>query len=80
MLYIHVNQSPSIKLVSLALKCVDPLSVEPSPPPFRRDSSLERGIIGAPPPLVRASDHLFTAAEVEALLAVRENEVPTRPP
>eukprot|EP00903_Cladosiphon_okamuranus_P011439 g10777.t1 len=48
---------------------------EPPPPPFRRDSSLERGIIGAPPPLVRDSDHRFTAAEVERLLAVRDKKL-----
>ena len=37
-------------------------------------------MVGTPPPLVRASDHLFTAAEVEGLLAVREKEVLTRQP
>lgn len=51
------------------------VGVNPPPPPIRRDSSLERGIIGAPPPLVRDSDHTFTAAEVEQLLAEREKEV-----
>ncbi len=53
------------------------LNGEHSSPLLRRDSSLERGIIGAPPPLVRDSDHRFTAAEVGRLLAVRENEVHT---
>lgn len=51
------------------------LGAEHSSPLLRRDSSLERGIIGEPPPLVRDSDHRFTAAEVERLLAVRVNEV-----
>ncbi|CAM9157367.1 unnamed protein product [Ectocarpus sp. 12 AP-2014] len=57
--------------VRRGLMGVDP----PPPPPLRRESSLERGIIGAPPPLVRDSDHTFTAAEVERLLAVREKEL-----
>lgn len=43
--------------------------------PLPRDSSLERGIIGAPPPLMRDSDYRFTAAEVERLLDVREKMV-----
>ncbi|CAM9871139.1 unnamed protein product, partial [Hapterophycus canaliculatus] len=47
---------------------------EPPPPPVRRDSSLERGVVGTAPPLVRESDHFFTAAEVDRLLAVREKE------
>jgi len=51
------------------------LSAEHSLPLHRQGSSLERGIVGAPPPLVRDSDHRFTAAEVERLLAVRETEV-----
>ncbi|CAM9572880.1 unnamed protein product, partial [Scytosiphon promiscuus] len=46
----------------------------PPSPPLRRDASLERGVVGTPPPLVRESDHFFTAAEVERLLAVREKE------
>lgn len=62
----------------LAALSEDPLSGELPPPPFRRGSSLEWGVIGAPPPLVRDSDHRFTAAEVERLLAAREKEVPTR--
>lgn len=43
--------------------------------PLPRHSSFEKGVIGAPPPLVRDSDYRFTAAEVERLLAVREKEV-----
>lgn len=80
----NVQQTyPATPLVSLAAQYVGVLGGEwfpggeSPPPPLRRGSSLERGIVGAPPPLVRDSDHRFTAAEVEGLLAVRDKEVPT---
>lgn len=43
--------------------------------PRLRSSSLETGIIGTPPPVVRRTGDLFTAAEVERLLAVRDKQV-----
>lgn len=42
--------------------------------PRRPDSSLESGVVGIPPPILRATGS-FTAAEVEQILTARDKEV-----